>query len=346
MNKNFDEVQGKARDLIRWHAELDRGGPPMHQILDAVDGDFSGQYRQHLIDQVRAQLLEVSAHGHSVARTEREIATVEDPSIMVFFQLTGRSVFQQEGMAAAPLRPGDYTVTTTDTPYVWHHSPGDFAIFSMRFPESFIEVPGRALRSVTGQTLSSSTPLGRHVSPFVSSIARDAELLRGPLGARVARNLIDLMATGVAELVQRQENERPAPLLTVVTKYIDRNLADPSLSASAVAAGCHISARYLQMLFQEQGTTVTDFIRGRRLALCRQDLADPALRATPIGEIARLRGYPDQTYFARLFRRAYDVSPREWRAHAATARSVPTQPGEPSLTGILDAPPSTPLLGH
>jgi hypothetical protein len=124
VKRNFDEVQGKARDLNRWHAELDRGGPPMHQVLNAADGRFSGQFRVHLMDQVRAQLLAVSAHGHSVARTEREIAAVEEPAIMVLFQLTGRSEFQQDGTAAAPLESGDYTITTTTTPYVWHHSPG------------------------------------------------------------------------------------------------------------------------------------------------------------------------------------------------------------------------------
>lgn len=111
MKRNFDEIQGKARDLIRWHAALDRGGPPMHQILGAADGRFSGRFRLHLMDQVGAQLLEVSAHGHSVARTEREIAAVAEPSVMVYFQLTGHSEFQQDGTPAAQLEPGEPGLT-------------------------------------------------------------------------------------------------------------------------------------------------------------------------------------------------------------------------------------------
>lgn len=325
MKGNFDEVRGSARDLISWHTTLDCGGPPFHQPPAGPAGSFAGRFRRHLMDQVGVQLIEVSAREHSVSRTLTEIAAVAEPSFLVCFQLAGHSEFRQEGTACALLGPGDYTITSTRTPYTWRHS-GDFTVFTLRFPHSLLDLPERAVRPVSGQALSSQAGFGRHLAPFVSSIAQDAELLRGRGGARVARNLIDLIGTGVAELLEQTAQDHPVPLLAVVAEYVDRNLADPALSAAAVAAGCHISARYLQSLFHDQGTTVTDWIRGRRMALCRQDLADPALHGTSISEIARLRGYPDQTYFARLFRRVYGESPREWRTRAAVDWQVPVQP--------------------
>jgi AraC-like DNA-binding protein len=107
-----------------------------------------------------------------------------------------------------------------------------------------------------------------------------------------------------------------------VTNYITNNLGDPSLDTCSVARANHISTRYLQGLFQEQGTTVTDWVRDRRLKACRRDLADPALREESIGEIAHRWGYPDQAYFSRLFRRSFGESPREWRARAMAMHLV------------------------
>jgi AraC-like DNA-binding protein len=72
----------------------------------------------------------------------------------------------------------------------------------------------------------------------------------------------------------------------------------------------------------EQGTTVTDWIRERRLAGCRRDLADPTLRDVPIGDVAVRWGYRDQAYFSRLFRRAFGETPREWRARAAELQPI------------------------
>lgn len=335
-------VRGASSDLASWHAALGRGRPPFHRPGATGQGDFAGRFRRHLLDQVGAQLIEIRAREHSVSRTAREISTMDGPYFLVYFQLAGHGVFRQEGAAGARLGPGDYVLSTTDTPYTLGHV-GDFALFSLRFPQSFIDVPERLLRPLMGKTLSSRDGFGKHLAPFVSSVARDGELLSGPAGPRVARNLIDLLGTGVAELLERTERERdrPVPLLSLVTEYIERNLADPALSASAVAAGCYISPRYLQALFHDQGTTVTDWIRARRLALCQRDLADPALRDVAISEIARRRGYPDPTYFARLFRRAHGESPREWRARAAiawplapagpAAASGPVIPGSPVI---------------
>jgi len=115
---------------------------------------------------------------------------------------------------------------------------------------------------------------------------------------------------------------RSVPLFLQVTDYISRHLGEPGLETASVARAHHLSVRYLQAIFAEQGTTVTGWIRERRLAGCRRDLADPALTEEPIGDVAARWGYPDQAYFSRLFRRTFDETPREWRARAASLLKV------------------------
>ena len=323
---SFTEVRGSADDLESWHAALAGDRAPFLGIEPARDPDgltgFSGRFRRNVMGRVCTQLTEIKAREHALTRTAEHIRAMPlEPFYMVLFQVAGSSTFRPASGQPARLGPGDYLLYTTRTPCRLEFD-GDHVFFSIRFPQSLIDLPEQLLLPLTGRTLSSREGFGKYLAPFVSSVVRDADLLRGPVGGRVVRNLVDLFATGMTELAGRAPACRSVPLFLQVTDYIGHHLADPELDTGAVARASHISTRYLQALFQEQGTTVTDWIRDRRLAGCRRDLADPALREASIGEIAQRWGYPDQAYFSRLFRRSFSESPREWRAQALAARPV------------------------
>jgi AraC-like DNA-binding protein len=150
----------------------------------------------------------------------------------------------------------------------------------------------------------------------VTAVTTDNGLLWGPIGPRVMRNLIDLFATALCEAVSESPLPRSVLLFMRITEHTGRRLGEPGLDTAGIARAHQLSARHLQAVFAEQGTTVTDWIRERRLAGCRRDLAEPALRELPIGDIAARCGYRDQAYFSRLFRRSFGEAPREWRARA------------------------------
>jgi hypothetical protein len=48
------------------------------------------------------QLVEVNARDHVVVLTAREIAAMEEPFVMVYFQLAGHSEFRQAGLHGYP----------------------------------------------------------------------------------------------------------------------------------------------------------------------------------------------------------------------------------------------------
>ncbi|WP_157869187.1 helix-turn-helix domain-containing protein, partial [Streptomyces atriruber] len=80
------------------------------------------------------------------------------------------------------------------------------------------------------------------------------------------------------------------------------------------AAAHHISTRYLHRLFQDQGLTVSSWIRRLRLERCRRALANPTLAAVPVGAIAARWGFAQPAVFTRAFRAAYGLTPSEVRA--------------------------------
>jgi AraC-like DNA-binding protein len=86
---------------------------------------------------------------------------------------------------------------------------------------------------------------------------------------RLAAALMDLLTVALAERFGRAATLAPSTqrraLLANMQGFIDQRLADPELSPSAIAAAHHISLRYLHKLFEGQPTTVSGWIRQRRL---------------------------------------------------------------------------------
>ena len=70
---------------------------------------------------------------------------------------------------------------------------------------------------------------------------------------------------------------------------------------------------YLHRLFQHDGITVAAWIREQRLERARRDLADPALRAVPVHQIAARWGFSHAAVFSRAFRAGYGVAPNDYR---------------------------------
>ncbi|GLW07116.1 hypothetical protein Misp01_22460 [Microtetraspora sp. NBRC 13810] len=71
-----------------------------------------------------------------------------------------------------------------------------------------------------------------------------------------------------------------------IQSFIDAHLADPALSTERIAAAHHISVRHLQRLFQTRGTTVSGWIRRRRLDECRRELSRPGRARPTVAAIA------------------------------------------------------------
>ena len=90
-------------------------------------------------------------------------------------------------------------------------------------------------------------------------------------------------------------------------------------SAREIAEYFHISQSYLCKLFHENGTTVTTVIQEIRLQHTRSLLEQSDLS---VQNIAELVGYHDLTYFIKLFKRYFSITPYQYRKNYQSAKKL------------------------
>jgi AraC-like DNA-binding protein len=107
-----------------------------------------------------------------------------------------------------------------------------------------------------------------------------------------------------------------AARLAAIKRWVLAHLGEPELGVGAAAAAAKVGVRYVQMLFESEGATFSEFVRAQRLATAHRRLANPGLARTTIASIAFACGFGDLSYFNRSFRAAYGQSPSDVRRRA------------------------------
>jgi AraC-like DNA-binding protein len=99
--------------------------------------------------------------------------------------------------------------------------------------------------------------------------------------------------------------------------YIVENSSRHDLSVGVIADHLAVTPRYLQRLFEADGTTFSAFLLAQRLARAYRMLCDSQFSDRPVGAIAYSVGFGDLSYFNRCFRRQHGVTPSDIREASA-----------------------------
>lgn len=300
-----------ARDITAFRAAASDSFVPLHVSSNGAD-HFRGVIRGATVDDVH--VTDLRATAHVVERTPELIARDDRSYFKLSLMLAGTSLLVQDGREAV-LSPGDLAVYDTDRPYSLVFDD-DFRTMVVMFPKHLLSLPSDLVGQLTAVRISGHDGLGGMVAPYLSQLATNLDQLAGRTGARLAHSALDLVGTVFTRELGLDELS-PDPhraLMQRIRGHIDRHLASTELSPASIAAAHYISTRHLHGLFHEQGTTVSTWIRTRRLEQCRRDLLDPVLAARPVAAIAARWGFLDAAHFSRAFKTAYGVSPSDYRA--------------------------------
>ncbi|MEV4076846.1 helix-turn-helix domain-containing protein [Nonomuraea fuscirosea] len=279
-------------------------GPPAEDIAVRIGLGAVGPLR----------VCSARATAVTLRRTERLAREDEEPAVTLGVQMTGSSMVVQNGRECV-LGPGDCAVFESVAPYTLLFDEGVDHRF-IRFPRAALALPDRSLRDVTAVPLGSGNPIARLAFTYFSQLAVADELHQGVHADAAVQPSVELLRA-VLTSQHGDSGLAKAPLEATlslrVTRYIREHLADRDLSAARIAAAHDISVRHLYAVLSRSGISLGDWIRTRRLAECRRELAGPDGRLRTIAAIGRSWGFADATHFSKVFKQTYGISPRAWR---------------------------------
>jgi AraC-like DNA-binding protein len=214
------------------------------------------------------------------------------------------------------------------------HIAGDAVLISaadvMRVDASGSQCP---MISLSRQRLAPLVP--RLEDAFMRPVPRDTEALQlltryvrlfddqqslatPELRSLVVTHVYDLVALALgatrdAASLANGRGVRAARLHAIKTEILD-NLNRHELSLAGLAARHRVTPRHVQMLFESDGTTFSQFLLDQRLARAHHMLRNPLLAERTISAIAYEAGFGDLSHFNRAFRRRYGETPSDIRA--------------------------------
>lgn len=234
---------------------------------------------------------------------DRLLITLGGPAIATQF---GRELLLEKGDAIALSGSDAGSLTTVRTG----------RIATLEFPRGALLPLLDDPRHRCARRIPNHSPALRLLRDYARSVHRNSVLDASSVPPLTIVHIHDLAAMAVGAAREAEEiaigRGIRAARLRAIKKEILAHL-EHDLSIGEIAARQRLSARYVRMLFESEGTSITEFVREERLKRARSMLLSPRFAGRRIAEIAYDVGFNDVSYFNRSFRRRFGHSPSEIR---------------------------------
>ncbi len=252
--------------------------------------------------------------GLSLARTTALMSTDSIDSVLLSLSSSTFHYRSRQDPDPTPVHPGELLVSSYGSPkqLFWNQTNH---VRSLQLDRKRLSrlLPGFDPETTHRITVDHRTSLlFRYVDILFDDDLRDSSLL----GA-AADHLFDLTALALGTTGDYAEHARErgvrAARLASIKEELRQRFGEPDLSVGELAHRHGISVRYLQTLFEQEGTTYSGFLAQQRLEFAAKRLRDVRYRHLRVADIAFDAGYSDLTAFNRAFRKFHGETPTQMR---------------------------------
>jgi AraC-like DNA-binding protein len=188
-------------------------------------------------------------------------------------------------------------------------------------PREMVESVLPEAESIHGSVIEYHSPVARLIPGHLAELCRNLPTMSGPAAYEAMRTCALLIAAAFGKEKGLSGNARAAvrtAMFATARRYIDANLSQTDLTPESVLAVSQLSRPTLYRMFESEGGLAA-YIRNRRLREAADELQRYPHKA--VVEIAYGVGFNSASDFNRAFRRAYDMSPSEFRVIAQLGSS-------------------------
>ena len=259
-------------------------------------------------------IIEASSSPAKISRTGAYLADGNDDAVLAINRRG--SVIVSSGGREQNLQENEAILLTGNEPTSFHRTSMGQS-FTLRVPRamlaSTIVDTDDAVMRVIPQQRGALRLLTEYTHLlFESGITLDSQLLNLSV-----THIHDLLALTIGPATDFAETARTRGLraarLKLAKSYIIEHSHRRDLTVGSVAAHLSVTPRYVQRMFEADGSTFSEFLVGQRLARAHRLLCEPNSLHTAISTIAYDAGFGDLSYFNRRFRRLYGLTPRDVR---------------------------------
>jgi AraC-like DNA-binding protein len=291
-----------------WHSALNQSHLRW-KLNKPISAKFFGEIKMRHLGGIRIVYCNCEPCGG--ARTKQEIAKCGEAYFGLLFILNGSELVKIRNETALL---GKGTLLLWDsTQTVEFELIEPLKKVTLFIPQDQLRMRVPRLEPYIGKRINIHRGVGAITASHVAALANESAHIQNGRGD----SIVDLTLELIATCLQVKEN-RPMTLakkefLTGIKTYIKSNLEDPELGPVSIAKHFNISARYLHILFEYTGTSVSKWIQRKRLEQCRRDLLRIERSRHNITDIAFKWGFNDSAHFSRLFKNYYRLSPSDYQ---------------------------------
>jgi AraC-like DNA-binding protein len=236
--------------------------------------------------------------------------------VFLAFNLAGISVVTRRSDEVV-VRDGDTFLAIRGAKGFSVARPKSVRFMGLRFPLAVLSPLVPDLHHSEVRVLPRGTGALKLLRRYLGLIAQESALTTTELQRAAVAHVYDLAAVGLGTAADRAELARNrgvrAARLETIKADIIALLDDGNLSVAIIADRQHVSLRYLQKLFEIDGTSFSEFVVDQRLAKAYRMLTNPLYFHRAISSLAYDVGFNDLSYFNRAFRRRYGLTPSDVR---------------------------------
>jgi AraC-like DNA-binding protein len=259
------------------------------------------------------QLMEGSSSPVRISRSGQYLADGNDDVVLALNR--SGSVIISSGGREHSLRDGEAIVVSGGEAASYHRTSFGKSL-ALRVPRTMFESTVVSLDDALMRPIPADRGPLKLMEDYAGWLLNAGNIDHQLLNLSV-RHIQDLLALTIGPTSDFADTARTRGLraarLKLAKSFIVAHSHRRDLSVGAVAASLSVTPRYVQRLFEADGTTFSEFLTGQRLARAHRLLCEPSSGPTAISTIAYDVGFGDLSYFNRCFRRQYGVTPREVR---------------------------------
>lgn len=276
----------------------------------------------------------IHTQPHLVYRGSSEISRLDNDALVINFVTSG-TLYSEQDSRGVLLQAGDAAISDAARPYFLRFDD-PLGCVSVKINKSLLSQRALDYRKITASSIVAGSALGTLTVDYLSSMLKQVPSLNERTALQASHIFRDLLSATVEQLMPRTGSVRSASVpkhravaLLQVKNYVDKKIGEPGLDPTAVAKATQLLSRYINKLFEEEGTSLSRYIWSQRLNRCAAYLKDPRQCEKSISSIAFQTGFNDVSHFSRAFKMRFGMSPRDFRYYffgGAAGGYAPPQP--------------------